>query len=136
MAMRRPAVTALVVSLAAAVAVCTAGGTLSAQPLEPEPPVAAPLPPGPTPPAGGDAVPAAPAAAPASLPEAIPPAADPAAPGATRATEPTERPPFYQRAWFWTVLGVVAVTAVVIAIGVSSQGPETPSTNLGNMRAF
>jgi hypothetical protein len=109
------------------------------------------------PPPAGSAAPAAPApppappvAAPATAeapPLAVPPAAPvpAAAPGpALVATPgelgalppPEEHPPLYKETWFWAVVGVVVLTATMITIGIVSQGPETPKTDLGNMRAF
>jgi hypothetical protein len=80
---------------------------------------------------------------PAPLPAAPPPAppaplpALAADPGALPPLPPTEeRPPIYKQAWFWAVIGVVSLTGVMIAYGVASQGPATPTTDLGNMRAF
>jgi hypothetical protein len=49
---------------------------------------------------------------------------------------PAEKPPIYKEIWFWAVVGVVVLTATMITIGLASQGPPTPSTDLGNMRAF
>ena len=49
---------------------------------------------------------------------------------------PAERPPVYKRAWFWGAIGVVALTTLIIVVSVSSQGPSTPDTDLGNKRAF
>jgi hypothetical protein len=34
------------------------------------------------------------------------------------------------------VAAVVALTAGMIVYGLATQGPATPSTDLGNMRAF
>jgi hypothetical protein len=49
---------------------------------------------------------------------------------------PPEKPPIYRETWFWAVVGVVVLTATMITIGLASQGPSTPQTDLGNMRAF
>ena len=103
--------------------------------LAPPPPVE-PLPsstPATPPPDGTGAVAPAPATVTsAKAAESAQSAFDVGTPMAT----PGERPAFYERAWFWTAIGVVAVTAVVILMSTSSQGPATPSTDLGSMRAF
>lgn len=89
--------------------------------------------------------PAAPEAAPATA--APPPAAAPppslAAPAPTAEPgtlpplpPPEEKPPVYKQTWFWGVAAVVGLTAVMIVYGLGTQGPATPSTDLGNMRAF
>jgi hypothetical protein len=49
---------------------------------------------------------------------------------------PDEKPPVYKQTWFWAVAAVVGLTAVMIVYGLSTQGPATPSTDLGNMRAY
>jgi hypothetical protein len=49
---------------------------------------------------------------------------------------PEEKPPVYKQTWFWAVAAVVALTAGMIVYGLATQGPATPSTDLGNMRAF
>ena len=109
------------------------------------------------PPPVGAAAPAAPPATPpppaAPAPEAAP---APAAPPPTAAPPPSlsapipmaepgtlpplpppeEKPPIYKQTWFWAVAAVVGLTAVMIAYGLGTQGPATPSTDLGNMRAF
>ena len=75
--------------------------------------------------------PAAPAPAPAPAPALV------TAPGELGAVPPPEEhPPLYKEPWFWAVVGVVALTATMISIGVAYQGPATPKTDLGNMRAF
>jgi uncharacterized membrane protein len=100
---------------------------------------AAPAPP-PDPPL---AAPAAAEAPPVVVPPAAPvPAAAPApallaTPGELGALPPPEEhPPLYKETWFWAVVGVAVLTATMITIGIVSQGPETPKTDLGNMRAF
>jgi hypothetical protein len=57
-------------------------------------------------------------------------------PGALPPLPPEERVPMYKQPWFWAIVGVVALTAVMITIGVATQGPKTPGTDLGNMRAY
>jgi hypothetical protein len=99
-----------------------AAATVPPESVAPTPPVAIPPP----------------AAAPAStpLPAAAPPAVM-AAPGELAPLPPPpEKPPFYRETWFWAVVGVVVLTATMITIGLASQGPSTPKTDLGNMRAF
>jgi hypothetical protein len=49
---------------------------------------------------------------------------------------PDEKPPVYKQTWFWAVAAVVGLTAIMIAYGLSTQGPATPGTDLGNMRAY
>jgi hypothetical protein len=106
----------------------------------PAPPSAATLP-GSAPAAPG---PGTPAPAPAAGLPAAPPPAAPAAtpalatvePGALPALPPEEQAPFYKQTWFWAVIGVVALTSIMVSIGVSAQGPKTPNTDLGNMRAY
>jgi hypothetical protein len=44
--------------------------------------------------------------------------------------------PFYQKDWFWGAVGVVILTTAVILVSVASSGTDTPTTTLGNMRAF
>lgn len=68
---------------------------------------------------------AAPAPAPTADPGTLPPL-----------PPPEERPPIYKQTWFWAVVAVVGLTAVMIAYGIGTQGPATPNTDLGNMRAF
>jgi hypothetical protein len=68
---------------------------------------------------------AAPAPAPTAEPGTLPPL-----------PPPEERPPIYKQTWFWAVVAVVGLTAVMIGYGISSQGPATPNTDFGNMRAF
>jgi len=93
--------------------------------------------------------PGAPATPPPAAPETAPPVAAPppapllAAPAPTAEPgtlpplpPPEERPPIYKQTWFWAVAAVVGLTAIMIAYGLSTQGPATPSTDLGNMRAF
>jgi hypothetical protein len=103
-----------------------------------------------SPPAAADAPPPAGAsAAEANAPTPPPPAtmlaAPPPTPGPPMATAPGElaplpppgeEPPLYKQTWFWAVVGVVVLTATMITIGVASQGPSTPKTDLGDMRAF
>jgi hypothetical protein len=102
-------------------------------------------PPAAAPPSAATPPPAAPEAAPA--PAAPPPAAAPPpslaapAPAAEPGTlpplpPPEERPPIYKQTWFWAVAAVVGLTAIMIGYGLGTQGPATPSTDFGNMRAF
>ena len=97
------------------------------------------MPPAPTPPP--DAPPVAPIGAPpaaAPLP-GLAPALTPstAEPGALPPLPPTEdQPPIYKQTWFWALVGVVALTATMVTIGIASQGPATPNTDFGNMRAY
>ena len=80
--------------------------------------------------------------APASTPPptttlAAPPPALATAPGELAPLPPpVEQPPFYKETWFWAVVGVVVLTATLVTIGLASQGPSTPKTDLGDMRAF
>jgi len=78
--------------------------------------------PGPTEPPPGAAVPGAPTTAPA-LNLAQPASAPP---------EPS--PAFYERWWFWTAVGAVALTTLIIV--ATSSGSRPPSTDLGNKVAF
>ena len=96
------------------------------------PPPVEPLPATPPPDGTAAAAPAPASVTSAKAPEPAPSAFDVGAP----APAPGERPAFYERAWFWTVLGVVAVTGFIILMSTSSQGPAAPSTDLGSMRAF
>jgi hypothetical protein len=87
----------------------------------------------------GPAAPSPAAAAPTALAPAAPAAGEPGATlGDGAATPPPAEGdgPFYKQAWFWSVVGVVVVTAVIVGFSASQQGPPTPSTDLGNMRAF
>lgn len=50
---------------------------------------------------------------------------------------PAGRPtPFYRKDWFWGALGLAVLTTAVILVSVASSGTDTPTTTLGNMRAF
>jgi hypothetical protein len=96
----------------------------------PPAPAAAPTPPAAEPPLAAPPVPAAPPPAPAATTMM-------AAPGELAPLPPAEeKPPIYKQTWFWAVVGVVVLTATMITIGIASQGPSTPATDLGNMRAF
>jgi hypothetical protein len=96
-----------------------ASGSAAATPGAPLAPTAAPLP----------------AAPPPALPP--PPPSLAAEPGALPPLPPTEEhPPIYKQAWFWAAIAVVGLTAAMITYGIASQGPATPTTDLGNMRAF
>jgi len=44
--------------------------------------------------------------------------------------------PYYRKAWFWGVVGVVAVTTVVIILASSSSGPNKAGHHLGDMGGF
>ena len=47
------------------------------------------------------------------------------------------REPIYHKDWFWGAVGVILVTgAVIFVLAVSSGDPTTPTTKLGDMRAF
>jgi hypothetical protein len=94
------------------------GSPVGEPPAPPPPPVSAPAP-------GAAPLPAAPAPAVMSAPGELSPLPPPA-----------EKPPLYKETWFWAVVGVVVLTATMITIGLASQGPSTPNTDLGNMRAF
>jgi len=63
-----------------------------------------------------------------------------ASPDAAVAREPAPvepSRPFYKRGWFYGVVGVVVVGAVVgIIVASSGGGTEIPTTPLGNMRVF
>jgi hypothetical protein len=72
------------------------------------------------------------------------PAAAPA-PALTATTAPLVLPaapapkhtPIYRKPWFWGAIGVVAVTGMVLmAVALANTDPSTPSTRLGDMRAF
>ena len=89
----------------------------------PPPPAAAPAPA--TPPTATSPLPSAPAPTMMTAPGELSPL-----------PPPEEKPPFYKETWFWAVVGVVVLSATMITIGLASQGPSTPSTDLGNMRAF
>jgi hypothetical protein len=119
----------------------------SAPQAEPTPPPAAlpSPPPGPaTPPleAGDTAPPGAPIqplAAPSSTaaaPPGLPPSA--IAQESLGSVPPREtRPRVYETRWFWGAVGVVVITvAVVLVLSLNTSGPSTPSTTLGDMRAF
>jgi hypothetical protein len=108
-------------------------------------------PPPPASPAPLELSPAAPAAPPADAP---PPVAGPTTPTPTLTPEPVQtlplaldqrspqapesgRPvPFYRKDWFWGAVGVVILTTAIILVSVASSGADTPTTTLGNMRAF
>lgn len=45
--------------------------------------------------------------------------------------------PIYRKDWFWGAIGVLVLTgAVLFAVALSNGDPNTPSTKLGDMRAF
>jgi hypothetical protein len=47
--------------------------------------------------------------------------------------------PVYRKPWFWATVGVVTLTAAVIAVvvaGTHESHTPTPVTTLGDMRAF
>ena len=80
------------------------------------------------------AAPPPPALAPTLAPE---PAA--ALPPLTLDQGPPPRPghvPFYRKDWFWGGVGVLVLTAVVLLFSAGSSNPPTPTTTLGDMRAF
>jgi hypothetical protein len=104
---------------------------------EPPPAASSPPPADATAAAPANVSPPPPPAPPAAAPVPSPAPALIAAPGELSALPPPEeRPPFYKETWFWAVVGVVVLTATMITIGIASQGPATPKTDLGNMRAF
>ncbi|HSZ84248.1 MAG TPA: hypothetical protein VLA14_18310 [Polyangia bacterium] len=138
---------ALLVPTPAAAQTAAAGSTT---PPAPATPTADPGPPA-APPAGGAApsLEAGDTAAPgAPVQPLLPPSATgtppPGAPppavvqGSLGSLPPREqRPKVYETRWFWGAVGVVVVTAaIVLALGLSSRNPTTPSTKLGDMRAF
>jgi hypothetical protein len=101
----------------------------------PSAPAATPPPPAPAAPETAPLTAApAPAAAPAPLLTAPAPTAEPGT--LPPLPPPEERPPVYKQTWFWGVVAVAGLTAIMIAYGLGSQGPATPNTDLGNMRAF
>jgi hypothetical protein len=108
--------------------------TPAAAPTAPVGPEATP----PPAPASAAPMPAPAATTPAPAPPLLLAAPAPAAEPGTLPPlpPPEERPPIYQQTWFWAVVGVVALTAVMVAYGLGSQGPATPATDFGNMRAF
>lgn len=60
--------------------------------------------------------------------------AQPGATGAALDAPPPPDEPIYEKWWFWTGIGALAVVGVVVAVSVSGQ--KTPSTYFGNGRAF
>ena len=141
--MPRPAAFYLPLVLGAVVA--TLGASRPAQAQTEPPPASAPPGPAAAAPESPPPAPPPPAAvtpATAPLPAAPPPSSAGAptmmaAPGELAPLPPPEeKPPFYRETWFWAVVGVVVLTATMITIGLASQGPSTPRTDLGNMRAF
>jgi hypothetical protein len=58
----------------------------------------------------------------------------PGATGAVLDAPPPPNEPIYEKWWFWTGIGALAVVGVVVAVSVSGQ--DTPSTYFGNGRAF
>lgn len=113
-----------VVALLVTAMIATPASRVGAQtaPSAPASDVVTPLPSN-TPPAS--------APAPALNPTPAQPAAGEPPPSLLAAPPPR---PFYKRYWFWSVVGVVALTATVIL--AASTGPDRPVTTLGNMRAF
>ncbi|HEX4404496.1 MAG TPA: hypothetical protein VH560_06695 [Polyangia bacterium] len=75
----------------------------------------------------------APAAAPTPAPAPPPQLAAPA-PEVTLVATPAPPPPatpVYKRWWFWTGVGVIVASAVVIGVVASSKGPQPYSGTLG-----
>jgi hypothetical protein len=119
--MRRPGLASLVAPLALLVAVAGAG-TAAAQTATAPPPPPPPVEPLAPPPTG--ASPAAPLPAPTE-------------PALVAAPPAPAQQPFYSKPWFWSLVGLVVVTGVVIAlVSNSSSGVAKPDTTLGDMRAF
>jgi hypothetical protein len=137
---RRPTLAPLILFALLVPALVTVSGDAAAQSaLEPPPAGTAP-PADPTaPPPPGTVAPVAPLA-----PATPPPAAGAPQPSsfAVLETAPVPAPqpqptPFYRKHWFWGAVAVVAITAVVIVVfSRGSSGIATPSTTLGDMRAF
>jgi hypothetical protein len=70
-----------------------------------------------------------------AVPGAIPPSIVQGSLGTVPPREQRRR--VYETRWFWGALGVVVITAaVVLVFAVNSANPTTPSTKLGDMRAF
>ncbi len=45
--------------------------------------------------------------------------------------------PIYRRHWFWGAVSVLVLTGIVVlAVSLSNADPLTPTTRLGDMRAF
>jgi hypothetical protein len=68
----------------------------------------------------------------------IPDPAAPAAyvpPGANLAPAAPPHEPLTKKWWFWTAVGAVVATAVVLVV-VADHGPTPPDSTLGNMDAF
>jgi tetratricopeptide (TPR) repeat protein len=81
---------------------------------------------------------APPAPAPVATPAPVPPpqlVAPTPAPEAALVAAPTPPPPrsspLYERWWFWTGVGVIVVSAVVIGVIASSKGPQPYVGTLG-----
>jgi hypothetical protein len=112
---------------------------------DPPPPAILPPPAGAAAPsleAGDTAAPGAPVQPllPPAMSSAAPPGALPPTlvQGSLANVPPREpRPKVYETRWFWGAVGVVVITtAIVVLFAVSSANPTTPSTKLGDMRAF
>ncbi len=161
--MRRPSRAAtLVTARAALVSAALAGVLLAATPAaaqtpvpgsttapaaptdEPTPPATIPTPPAVSPAleAGDTTAPGAlvqPLLPPATTGTAVPGALPPSIVQGSLGTVPPreQRRRVYETRWFWGALGVVVITAaVVLVLAVNSANPTTPSTKLGDMRAF
>jgi hypothetical protein len=122
------------IGLVVAGALAFASGTAAAQTTTPAP-QAAPL-------EAGDTAPP-PGAPPPALAEPLTPL--PLAAEAPALTAPLVVPappaprhvPIYRKDWFWGAVGVLVLTgAIVLAVSLSNADPATPSTRLGDMRAF
>jgi hypothetical protein len=128
---------------------CVLGGTAAAEPPSPNQP----------PPLGSSDTAPPPGALPSSIPPAdVPSGTAEAPPGSVTpgtplpsASEPVpatspwlvapppakRHVPFYRKDWFWAGVGVLVITgAILLSVALSSQDPLTPSTRLGDMRAF
>lgn len=113
-----------------------ASGTATAQTTTPAP-QAAPL-------EAGDTAPP-PGAPPPAIAEPVTPLPSATAPDGPALTAPLVVPappaprhvPIYRKDWFWGAVGVLVLTgAIVLAVSLSNADPATPSTRLGDMRAF
>ncbi len=74
---------------------------------------------------------AMPTPAPVPLPQLEAPTPAPEAALIAMPAPPPQSSPFYKRWWFWTGVGVIVVSAVVIGVVASSKGPQPYVGTLG-----
>jgi hypothetical protein len=127
------------VTLGALVLSLLLAGDAAAQTTAPPPALEAgdTAPPPGAPPAEAPIAPLAPLPPPAVAAPASAPVSTTTAPLVLPAPPAPKHTPIYRKPWFWGAVGVVAVTGMILlAVALAHTDPSTPSTRLGDMRAF